>query len=117
MTPPETTQPADRRSFPRYGFPRPGFPPLAATVGFEPSQAGLVQDVSRSGIGFLVSQALEAGSILPVWVPSLTETTSRMLLVRVVRIESVNSGLYRIGARFVDPVSGDLVEPLLDQTV
>ena len=37
-----------------------------------------------------------------------------MLLVRVVHVTAATNGLYRIGARFVDHASTDLVRPLLD---
>jgi hypothetical protein len=114
MTEPTTTEAADRRSSPRFGFPRQGFPPLAATVGLGQGMAGLVQDLSRGGISLLVPHALSNGAVVPVWVASLTDSTSRMLLIRIVHIASASNGLFRIGGRFVDSASPDLVEPLLD---
>lgn len=113
LEPATSSDSTDRRACPRFGFPRPGFPPLAATVGVAPGMAGLVQDLSRSGISLLVPHALASGAVVPVWVASLTESSSHMLLVRVVHVATASNGLYRVGASFVDSASPDLVRPLL----
>jgi serine/threonine protein kinase len=81
----------------------------AHTTGSAPgSWRGTVRDVSRKGIGLLLPQRIDLGTVLKV-----QDSSGRPLEVRVRRVEQIGRGRWLVGAVFVQPLSWDELRALL----
>lgn len=90
---------------------RASFHPVAET-DMQPREAGVL-NVSASGIGLLVPQPVENGTLLSVELRSARGTFQRTMLACVVHVTAQSDGSYALGCNFIRSLSEDELKALL----
>jgi hypothetical protein len=108
-TSPQKKTGAERRASIRYPVDIDSFSPENAcrpiTSMKEESWAATLRDVSTGGIGLAVSRRFEMGTILTVDLEDAERTSTRTLLVRVVRVTQENPATWLLGCAFTSQLS------------
>jgi serine/threonine protein kinase len=71
-----------------------------------------IHDVSRSGIGLIVTRRFEVGTVLELRLPSQAEGAPRHLLVQVMRQQAQSSRKWLIGCKFASLIDEDELKAL-----
>jgi len=69
------------------------------------SWSASVRDLSTGGIGLIVNRRFEMGTLLTVDLYDATQTSSRSLLVRVVRVSQEPNNSWMLGCAFTSRMS------------
>jgi hypothetical protein len=76
------------------------------------SFGAIVQDISNSGLGLTLCYPFRLGTYLAVDVPTLSGTM-RTMMVRVVRVDDLRDGMWRLGCEFIKPISESEMDIIL----
>ncbi len=82
--------------------------PISASKGMQ--WTGKVRDVSRGGLGVVLSRRFELGTLLGVEIQEADGTTSGTLLARVVHVTPHSGGGWVIGCCFTSELGDDEVK-------
>ena len=96
---------ADRRGAERYSCDLRPFWRIAGEAHADAPPA-IVQDISATGIGLHVRQALKPGTVLVLTLQTRDHRLSRPLPVRVMHSTALADGEWLAGCRFIRPLSG-----------
>jgi hypothetical protein len=69
------------------------------------SWSAVVRDLSTGGVGIVVNRRFEAGTLLAVDLQDAEQTTTRSLLVRVVRVTKEDRDHWLLGCAFTSKLS------------
>jgi hypothetical protein len=72
-----------------------------------------VTNISTKGVGLMVTEPIERGTILSVKLEGPGQRFSRPLLLRVVRVAERPSGIWEVGCTFAIPLDEDEISALL----
>lgn len=109
-----TWRPQDRRRAPRY----PSSAEIAYTVAnnSSPGRVARVFDISDSGIGLLLGQALERGTLLTLEFPATEGSPSHVICARVAHATEQSEGNYLIGCVLQSELTADVVHALANRS-
>lgn len=78
-----------------------------------PPVAGVIRDISTTGIGLLMEKPVPPGTFLSVDVSRQNAEVEQPLTVRVVRFRRQENGQWLIGCSMLQPLSPDQVDDLI----
>ena len=105
---------SDRRDLPRHPRSLEIVCRPMAGVGDLPRWPAVIEDVSAGGIGLLLSQPLDIGTLLALTWPRPIPGIAPTLTVRVLRVSPQPGGLWRLGCAFATDLNEPQLQALLD---